>query len=305
MIVQDPVKEIIKRLDKITAAGVRPPEVFRDWIDLTEATLEQIPAHAKSLAETGQMAEDPDEMKALWDRLRKKYGRYDRATYYFNLFAEAFALLIDSNWRYYDTLGDVYMQFAYPKPGSGQFFTPYNVASMMARMMLLGIEKQIHQRIIEAAKRDPVSGSMVLASLMIDDPQEAEKWLVQRIVPAVLAARDESGRPIFEPFSICDPACGSGVMFIAAAEVLNEVLPGWMLGLGLVRFYGMDIDLNCVKMARINCAIYGLNDWGIKWALAASEVEAASMPYYGETYVQAQAAHQAGDQKTVEQLKAE
>jgi len=47
--------------------------------------------------------------------------------------------------------------------------------------------------------------------------------------------------------SVCDPACGSGVMLCAAWEVARE--RGFD---DLVAFYGQDIDPYCVVMARVN-----------------------------------------------------
>lgn len=48
-------------------------------------------------------------------------------------------------------------------------------------------------------------------------------------------------------------------MLLAAARVLSEMMPEWVLQRGLVGFYGQDIDYRCTLMARINLALYGLN----------------------------------------------
>jgi type I restriction-modification system DNA methylase subunit len=65
-----------------------------------------------------------------------------------------------------------------------------------------------------------------------------------------------------EPVTICDPCCGSGVMLLAAASCC----PSWAIQCGRVQFYGQDIDNNCVKMARINMMLYGLNGYGVRLA---------------------------------------
>ena len=60
--------------------------------------------------------------------------------------------------------------------------------------------------------------------------------------------------PDIEPITICDPACGSGIMLLAAAGQF----PPWAFHYGLVRLYGQDIDFTCVQMCRINLRLYGL-----------------------------------------------
>ncbi|RMH39825.1 MAG: hypothetical protein D6694_10805, partial [Gammaproteobacteria bacterium] len=90
----------------------------------------------------------------------------------------------------------------YPNKDAGQFFTPWNVARMMAEMQL---------------------------------PSD-------RAAALEIARTNEDGK-----ISVYDPACGSGVMLIAAWDVARE--RGYD---DLVALYGQDIDPYCVTMARIN-----------------------------------------------------
>lgn len=57
-----------------------------------------------------------------------------------------------------------------------------------------------------------------------------------------------------KPMKILDPTCGSGRLLLAAAANL----PRKFIDEGRVVFYGVDLDLVCVKMAGLNMRIYGL-----------------------------------------------
>lgn len=58
-----------------------------------------------------------------------------------------------------------------------------------------------------------------------------------------------------KPCTICDPCVGSGVLLLAAASCI----PKEAILRGEVMFYGQDLDNICVKMARLNLRIRGLN----------------------------------------------
>lgn len=122
-------------------------------------------------------------------------------------FYKGYAVLMSNyypDYTYQDIIGSVYMQFAYHGQGSSIFFTPWNVARMMAEMTL--------------------------------KDANLEKFTPER------------------PMTICDPACGSGILLLAAASVL----PREFIDQGRVAFFGVDINPTCVKMVRLNMMIYGL-----------------------------------------------
>jgi hypothetical protein len=129
-------------LEKNTAVGRRPHQVFEDWLDLVGCTLRELPRHAQAVQATGKMAEDTPETAAVFERLRAVYRRE-----FFDNFAEAFALLNlaagcppDSAQAMgsggLDVVGSVYMEFGNPNPHSGQFFTPWSIAYMMGYMLI-------------------------------------------------------------------------------------------------------------------------------------------------------------------------
>jgi len=228
------------------------------------------------LAQTGKPAEDTEEVQKRFQRLRERY----RNPVYFDRFAEALGYLIlsaEDDWN--DTIGDIYMEFGISNKHTGQFFTPFHIASLMARMTMDDIPALVHERIKTACKENPLAQAMLIAGLAIDDSEQAEAWFFGKVLPTVAAD--------IEPVTILDPACGSGVMFLAAA---SEV-PRWMLDWNFVRFYGMDIDQTCVNMAKVNILLHGLNGFSIKCAIAMSEAELRTIPDpYQSAYREAQSA---------------
>ena len=57
------------------------------------------------------------------------------------------------------------------------------------------------------------------------------------------------------PLTMLEPTCGSGVMILAAAEVIENRYPGMILR-GEVLFYGVDLDPLCVTMCKINMLLH-------------------------------------------------
>ncbi len=57
--------------------------------------------------------------------------------------------------------------------------------------------------------------------------------------------------------SVCDPAVGSGVMLLAFAKVVNDAFG--RDGTDRLRLCGMDIDVRCVNMCRIQLRMNGLD----------------------------------------------
>lgn len=280
---------IIKLIDKCTAAGVRPDDIYDDWLQAVEAALDAVPAHAQALWETGKLSKDTPETQALFKRLA---GRYK--TGYMEHFANAFAVLLESVDRDSpdDILGEIYMAYGYPSAWAGQFFTPMPVARMMAKMTMGGVEAEVHQRLKAAIGKSPLAEAAMITGMLLDGA-EAERWFLSRVVPAALEH--------YQPVTVCDPCCGSGVMFMAAAGCV----PRWMTDFGLIQFFGQDIDAGCVRMARINCRLYGLNGSGARWALALSGMELRALPESHRTaYAEAQDAHKAGDTARVERIAA-
>jgi hypothetical protein len=67
--------KIIRELEKVSAIGADNNTTFDDWLEITLATLEALPAHMKAARQTGRLAEDTEETKKLWERLRVRYHK--------------------------------------------------------------------------------------------------------------------------------------------------------------------------------------------------------------------------------------
>lgn len=255
-------QQIIRVLERITASGMGQQQIFDDFLEIASDCLTRLPEHTASTRLTGKVSQDPPEMVARWDRLRSRYN----SQHYFDLFAQAFALLMKSaqdDWN--DTIGEVYMEFGHPSKWGGQFFTPFYLAEMMAKVSVSlssphNVPSLVHERIKDACKGDPLAESILLTSVGLKGG-EAEEWYFTKLIPLVA--------PRVEHVKIHDPACGSGVMFLAAASQI----PRWMLDWNFVRFYGQDIDQTCVQMAQINLMLHGLNGYAIQCAAALIDIE--------------------------------
>jgi len=283
---------IVKVLDTITATGQRPNAIFADWLELVEGTLDMLPAHARSLKETGKPAQDSPDVAQVWERMR---SRYENKPWVFERFSEAFGLLLSAAYQpdgtptYHDLIGSMYMSWGYPSSSAGQFFTPWHIARMMAEMVSDG-GAEVHARLKEAIAKSPLAQACLLTGCILEG-QEAFDWFLTRVIPAAIEH--------YEPVRVNDPAVGSVILLLAHASTL----PSWMVQMGLVQYYGCDIDPLCVRMARVNFKLYGLNGFGLKCALELSPAELALLPEpHASAYAEAQQAQAEGDQARVEQI---
>jgi hypothetical protein len=294
------VRQIIKCLEKVNAlSGYHAYQIFDDWSQLVEVCLEALPAHLTSLAQTGRLAEDTPETGQIFERIRLRYQRPDSASKsedVWSYFAQAFAILLESaepslwgpgsygdfdvGYMGPDVIGHTYMLYASPNQARAQIFTPWNIALMLGRMSILDGEKQIHQRLKQACQHPDniLAQATLLAGLAIDDPDLARDWFFNRVLPAAW--------PTYQPVLVGDPAgCGSGVLLLAAAACF----PAWAVRLGYVTFQGVDIDPQCVRLAKINCMLYSLNGYYLKFAEALQSLSHGKPPPHspGQAYHQA------------------
>ena len=273
----DPVKAIVGCLERVNGnCGQSLYSIFDDWLEIVLISLERLPEHYKSVVENRTMAEDTEQSKITFERLRGKYEKPE----IWNEFVSAFVYLMESTETWQDVLGDVYMASYISNKHTGQFFTPWHIAKVMAEMTMLdGVEKEVHERIKKTAEKNPILGAMILAGSVIQDEEEKGKYYWTAIIP--LASQ------LVDPITVCDPCCGSGVMLLAGASCC----PRWVLDWGFVQFYGMDIDETCVKMAKVNVMLYGLNGSHAYTAMELPEGALSIIPEpFREVYAEAKTA---------------
>ena len=280
-------REIVKCLEQAYRySGQRPYHLFEDWTLLVEACLKTLPEHLKTVAQTGRFADDTPETVELFNRIRTRYEFLDRPAAYrkvWEAFAKAFALLLESaepglwgegsygefdcGYMGPDVLGHTYMAWANSDPSwNAQYFSPWNVARLMAAMNISRGEREVYDRIKTACLHpDNILGqAVILASLAIPEneagqPNLHQAYFFNRVIPAAL--------PYYEPIRVADPAgVGSGVLLLASAAQYPE----WAVKLNLVTFFGADIDPTCCRMVNINFMLYGLNGYGLRLAEVAS-----------------------------------
>ncbi len=235
-----PSEEIARLIQKIPA---RPFVAFRDWTQAVEDMLDRLPFLVQSVAETGEMCPDPPEMQERFRRLHDQYHDYG-----FKLMHEATAVLLDGSTDYVDVIGNAYMRLEIGNTRAGQYFTPQPIAEAMAMMTITDPIGVLDSRLREAAGKNLFTSMMGIHTIK----DLTQPPLVHEILPMII---DD-----VEPIKIMDPACGSGVMLLAAAKQF----PDWAVQTGVVQFFGQDIDALCCQLARINSKLYGLRGAKVK-----------------------------------------
>lgn len=260
--------EIIKRLERNINGNRRAWQVFEDFLEIAERGLIDQPMHLENVA-AGLPISECEETVAVWQKLFQWYPRKDKDAW--QNFTEAYILLVhaaetaqwlDSTW---DVLGEVFMEFGAPSSWQGQFFTPWSIARMSAQ--ITHDDTLVNRRLFEAARRASKDGgaqgamldsmAMMLMSVGADNKDaKTDDWFNRWFLPTVT--------PYVEPVTVYDCACGSGVMLLATASLA----PAWANRYGIMRYYGQDSDFSCVRMARINMMLHGLNGYALKCEVA-------------------------------------
>ena len=185
------IEHLARSFEHCTGFGhIHPYDLYRSW-------LEAVWTFLNAAVETATYRE-------CLDRYTRKQGE---------VMGTLFTDYLDAAEQYpfRDILGELFMRLDVRSARAGQYFTPWNIALMMAQMQF-----------------DPEGFKLCVR----------EKGVV----------------------TVCDPAVGSGVMLLAFANVVHDALGSW--GLRHLRLYGMDIDIRCVWMCRIQIRLNGLDAFG-------------------------------------------
>ncbi len=132
-----------------------------------------------------------------------------------------------------DILGDLF-QGAITYGEKGQFLTPQPLCRMMAAVT-------INEAVVDKGDSDEAEPDQSVDEAGAEDP-------------ATEQSTEQKTFPRTPKRTVCDPACGSGRMLLAVAEIH----PHW-------EFHGQDVDLRCVRLTALNLAfrnLYGYVTWG-------------------------------------------
>ncbi|AYL49929.1 MULTISPECIES: N-6 DNA methylase [Citrobacter freundii complex] len=137
----DAARKQFIRLFNDTARYMRRWDVFCDFITLSASELDL----ARVLT--------PENI----ERSRKICERYEAAD--IQKMHELFILMVCAlDAKFHDFLGAIFMELELGSNGMGQYFTPYSVQSMMARMMMPGVKDTIRREGFVTVS-DPASGA--------------------------------------------------------------------------------------------------------------------------------------------------
>jgi hypothetical protein len=218
---------------------------------------------------TGESIADPARNEQWKKRIESQFSKrvIDR-------FSEAFAVMIanaepldeydfDDGLSSPDVVGAVYMDLLTGRSNkwnyNAQYFTPWPVALMMARMLTCDqkVEEEFNRQVKAVISDDPILEAMTLAAGIVcvgsdqneetkEGSREAFMWWLEHAWPRI--------KPHLKPITVCEPCIGSGVMVLAFAACH----PLWLSQIGFIQYFGQDVDRLCVEMAKLNLKLYGI-----------------------------------------------
>lgn len=304
-------RDITKVLEKTYSYGMGGYRTFEKWVELCHLALDDLPDFLHQAVE-GMRLQQPISLAQLQaspeQQERWKAAIAGQRSEVVELFAKAFSILLDATidvdgrLSYADVVGSTFQLFGVSKSHqryAGIFFTPFNIAYMMAKMTLGNIEEELKQRWVQALSHESTKllGTALSLSILAAEALEAEEYgleMLAKLLPIVKSS------PAWEPIRILDPCVGSGALLLAAAKAV----PRYAVDFGLVEFYGVDINPLCVDMCRLNFRLYGIIPLKLAPADLLSIRELQSLPDpYPELYEKALTDADPGREHWIQQVR--
>ena len=152
--------EIKKKLSaklKSLSGSRSPHRVFSDWLEIAALTLHQLPYHS------GELAKDAA-FEAIEEQYLKRIKAYKGDE--LSSFSEMLSLLIAAhNVSYSDFLGEIAGEYELLNKHIGQFFTPYHLCRLLAKMSMGNVRSLVEEKgIITVCEPAVGAGGLVIAT---------------------------------------------------------------------------------------------------------------------------------------------
>jgi len=162
-----PIKDYAQEFKKLIAGfhhnrNIR--DVFVDWLEVAACAIHQEPYHLGLVPRDT----DFDKVEAEYMAAIKKYTKEE-----LDVFARLFGITKMALWeKKTDFLGQIYMDLEISNDRSGEFFTPFEVSLMMAKMLLGDISSHIQEKgFITIGEPACGGGGMLVAAAKVIEEQ--------------------------------------------------------------------------------------------------------------------------------------
>lgn len=277
-----PAEGIRKALEKIEAiTGWRFREIFSDWTEVALYTLEQQIRHDYARAIWGTIAQDPPGITEFFRRMQSKYAGYrgegkdSRWPDVSSSFAEALAHLYSAfldDGDYQDILGPLFMEYANPDPGLGQFYTPECVSDLIDRLIgasnrreqeavdpgyvafvgtTTGLQQLVREAMLQAIRADTACAADFDAAVARGLTGDT----LDQVVLAEILPRCMLGH--YQPPHLYEPCVGAGVMVLSAVKGM----PRWMRVGTFFTITAIDLSPLAYRMAKLQILLTGVGGY--------------------------------------------
>jgi hypothetical protein len=157
--------EFQKRIQQLSSGGSRHTyRIFADWLKIAAICCHQEPYHQNVCPIDSEF----ERLEAQYMTAIKGYSRPE-----LSIFAELFSLTyLALQDRKQDYLGRLYMELELGNADGGQFFTPYEVSLLMAKMTVINVDSIIQEKGFFSIQEPACGGGgMVIAVAQVLEEQ--------------------------------------------------------------------------------------------------------------------------------------